>query len=72
MVEQPLSPAVVDTASQVLDRYPLRCLDALHLATCLMARDTLGISDIYFVSSDQALLAAAIGENLQIFDPRTE
>lgn len=69
MVEQPLSPAVIATASDLLDRYPLRCLDALHLATCLMARETLAISDIYFVSSDKALLTAAREERLQLFDP---
>ena len=72
MVEQPLSPAVIATAGDILDRHPLRCLDALHLATCLMARETLGISDIYFVSSDKALLAAARQERLQIFDPLGE
>jgi uncharacterized protein len=69
MVEQPISPAVIETARFVLDNHPLRALDALHLATCLVARETLQVTDIYFVSSDEALLNAAESENFQVLDP---
>ena len=69
MVEQPISPAVIEMTRYVLDQHPLRALDALHLATCLVARDTLQATDIYFVSSDEPLLDAAETENFQILDP---
>ena len=59
IVEQPLSPAVIDFAKLVLDAHPLRAMDALHLAACLTIRDTLQMSDICFVSADDALLRAA-------------
>ena len=71
MVEQPISPTVIETARSVLDQYYLRALDALHLATCIVARETLKITDICFVSSDNALLDAAEAENFQILDPLT-
>lgn len=69
MMEQPISPAVVDTARNLLDVHSLRSLDALHLATCLVARDILQATDIYFVCSDNALLNAADAENFQILNP---
>lgn len=69
MMEQPISPAVVDTARNLLDVHSLRSLDALHLATCLVARETLQATDIYFVCSDKALLSAAEAENFQILNP---
>ncbi|MGB7189641.1 MAG: type II toxin-antitoxin system VapC family toxin [Acidobacteriaceae bacterium] len=69
MMEQPLSPAVVDTARELLDAYPLRSLDALHLATCLVARETLQSTDICFVCSDKALLNAAESENFATLNP---
>lgn len=69
IVEQPLTPAVVRTAKLVLDRYPLRTLDALHLATCIVIRDTHGFSDICFVSADEALLRAAEAEHFPILNP---
>lgn len=69
MVEQPINPAVIETTRLMLDCYPLRTLDALHLATCLVARDTLRATDICFVSSDRALLDAALSEHLQVSNP---
>ena len=69
MMEQPVSPGVIDTARDLLDAYPLSSLDALHLATCVIARETLQATDIYFVSSDKALLEAAASENFQTLNP---
>jgi hypothetical protein len=69
IVEQPLSQAVIDVARLVLDSHPLRALDALHLATCIVTRDTLQISDICFVSSDDALLKAADAEQFPVLNP---
>lgn len=69
LVEQPLNPSVLEMARSALDRHPLRALDALHLATCLVARDILGISSICFVSSDVELLEAAEAEDFETLDP---
>lgn len=70
MVEQPLTPSVVEMARYVLDHHWLRAMDALHLATCMVARDTLQVTDICFVSSDDALLVAAKSERFEIFNPQ--
>lgn len=53
----------------MLDAYPLRALDALHLACCVVMRDTLQISDICFVSADDALLKAAHSEQFTLLNP---
>jgi uncharacterized protein len=71
IVEQPVSPVVVDVAKLVLDAHPLRAMDALHLATCATIRDTLQVSDICFVSADDALLKAAGIENFPVLNPLT-
>jgi uncharacterized protein len=71
IVEQPVSPAVIDVAKLVLDAHPLRAMDALHLATCITTRDTLRVSDICFVSADDALLRAAILERFPTLNPLT-
>jgi hypothetical protein len=69
IVEQPISAAVIDVAKLVLDAHPLRALDALHLASCIVTRDTLQISDICFVSADDALLKAAKFEQFPVLNP---
>lgn len=69
IVEQPVSPAVIDVAKLVLDSHPLRAMDALHLATCIVMRDTLQVSDICFVSADDSLLKAASAEQFPILNP---
>jgi len=69
IVEQPISAAVIDVAKLVLDAHPLRALDALHLACCVVMRDTLQISDICFVSADDALLKAAHSEQFTLLNP---
>jgi len=58
-----------DVARFVLDGHPLRALDALHLATCVVMRDTLQVSDICFVSAHDALLKAAAAEQFLILNP---
>ncbi len=69
IVEQPVSPAVIDVARMVLDGHPLRALDALHLATSIVMRNTLQASDFCFVSADDALLKAADAEQFLILNP---
>jgi uncharacterized protein len=71
IAEHPVSAAVIDAAKLALDTHPLRALDALHLATCINVRDTLHVSDICFVSADEALLKAADLEKFHILNPLT-
>jgi uncharacterized protein len=69
IVEQPVSPAVVDAAKLIVDSHALRALDALHLAACIVTRGTLQVSDICFVSADDALLHAAEAEQFVTVNP---
>jgi predicted nucleic acid-binding protein len=55
-----LTPAVCDLAAQIAPQKPLRTLDALHLATYLLARRRLG-SDIEMLTVDRRLEDAAAG-----------
>lgn len=72
MVQQPLNPAVLEAARQLLDRTTLRWPDALQLGTALAARDMFQGTEILFVSSSAALLVAAEAEGFKVFDPVTE
>lgn len=54
-----LTPAVCELAAQVAPSKPLRTLDALHVATYLLARRRLG--EIGLLSADRRLLEAAGG-----------
>jgi predicted nucleic acid-binding protein len=69
MTEQPINGFVIEIAKQILDRHSLRALDAIQLACCFVVRITSGITDIVFVSSDDALLRAATVEGFQTFNP---
>jgi predicted nucleic acid-binding protein len=69
IVEQPISQAIVEKAKLILDDHPLRTLDALHLATCIVLRDSLDVSGMYFVSSDDTLLQAAAAEQFLVRNP---
>ena len=62
-VIHPIDRATMQSARSLLERYPLRAADALHLATAgIIAVDA-------FVCSDQRLKQAAIGERLVVVDP---
>lgn len=52
-----LTPAVCDLASQVAPQKPLRTLDALHLATYVLARRHLG--DLELLTADERMSDAA-------------
>ena len=52
-----LTPSVCDLAQRVAPRRPLRSLDALHLATYVLARRK--IADLELLSVDERLLDAA-------------
>jgi predicted nucleic acid-binding protein len=72
MVQQPLNPAVLEMARQLLDRTPLPWPSALQLAAALTARDMFPGTVITFVSASKQLLDAARGEGLETLDPATE
>lgn len=69
MTEQPINAAVIDRGRELIDKHSLRALDALQLGACCTVRAVTGITDIVFVASDHALLAAAESEALQTMDP---
>jgi hypothetical protein len=68
-VQEPLNPAVLECARQLLDRRALRWPDAVQLGAALVARDMFQGTEIIFVSASQHLLDAARAENLQIVNP---
>jgi hypothetical protein len=72
MVQEPLNPAVLEAARQLLDRTALRWTDALQLGAALVARDMFQGTEIIFVSSSQHLLEAAKSEGLHTLDPAKE
>ena len=68
-MEHHVTPIVINAGRTILDTYSLRTLDALHLATSIVIRNTLSVSDICFVSADDALLKAAAAEQFPILNP---
>lgn len=72
MVQQPLNPAVLEAARQLLDRSNLRWPDTLQLAAALVARDMFQGTEIIFVSASPQLLEAARAEGFHALDPAKE
>ena len=72
MVQEPLNPAVLEAARQLLDRTKLRWTDALQLGAALVARERFRGTEIIFVSASQALLEAAKAEGLQALNPEKD
>jgi predicted nucleic acid-binding protein len=72
MVQQPLNPAVLEAARQLLDRTNLRWPDTLQLAAALVARDMFQGTEIIFVSASTQLLEAAKTEGFHTLDPAKE
>lgn len=68
-VQQPLNPAVLECARQLLDRSTLRWPDAIQLGAALVARDMFHGTEIIFLSSSTNLLDAARAEGLRTMDP---
>jgi predicted nucleic acid-binding protein len=72
MVQEPLNPAVLEAARQLLDRTTLRWPDALQLAAAIVARDMFQGTEIIFVSASALLLEAAKSEGFHTLDPAKE
>lgn len=68
-VQEPLNPAVLECARQLLDRTALRWPDALQLAAAMVAKEMFQGTEIIFVSSSTALLEAAKAEGFPVIDP---
>jgi uncharacterized protein len=71
-VQQPLNPAVLESARQLLDRTTLRWPQTLQLGAALTARDMFKGTPIIFVSSSPQLLEAAAIEGMETVDPAKE
>ena len=72
MVQEPLNPAVLEAARQLLDRTTLRWPDTLQLAAAIVARDMFQGTEIIFVSSSTQLIEAAKTEGFHTLDPAKE
>jgi len=72
MVQEPLNPAVLEAARQLLDRSTLRWPDALQLGAALVAREMFQGTEIIFVSASQHLLEAAKADGFHTIDPARE
>lgn len=72
MVQQPLNPAVLEAARQLLDRTTLRWPDTLQLAAAIVAREMFQGTEIIFVSASPQLLEAAKAEGFHALDPARE
>lgn len=72
MVQEPLNPAVLECARQLLDRSALRWPEALQLGAALAARDMFQGTEILFVSASPQLLEVARTEGFHVIDPASE
>ena len=64
--------SVVDEAVRLLEAYPLRAYDAVHLATALVANQRLidgGLTPLIFLSADDRMNDAASAEGLAVDNP---
>jgi uncharacterized protein len=72
MVQEPLNPAVLEAARQLVDRTELRWPDALQLGAAMVAREMFQGTEIIFVSASPHLLDAARSEGFNVLDPLEE
>ena len=69
MVQQPLNPAVLEAARQLIDRSQLRWTEALQLGAAIAAREMFQGTPIVFVSTSQRMLEAAAADGFEVLDP---
>jgi uncharacterized protein len=72
MVQEPLNPAVLEAARQLIDRAELRWPDALQVGAAIVAREMFQGTEIIFVSASQHLLEIARTEGFNVLDPISE
>jgi predicted nucleic acid-binding protein len=68
MVQEPLNPALLEAARQLLDRTTLRWPDTLQLGAAVVAREMFQGTEIIFVSASPQLLEAAKSEGFHTLD----
>lgn len=69
IVEQPVTPAVIQVAAVMIDRHYLRALDAVQLASAIVIRDLMNVPDMKFIALDRTLLEAAHLEGFDTWNP---
>jgi uncharacterized protein len=72
MVQEPLNPAVLEAARQLIDRTQLRWPDALQLGAAIVAREMFQGTEVVFVSASHLLIEAAKSEGFHVLDPVKE
>ncbi len=72
MVQEPLNPAVLEAARQLVDRTQLRWPDAVQLGAAMVAREMFQGTEIIFVSAAERMLEAARAEGFNTLDPVKE
>lgn len=72
MVQEPLNPAVLETARRLLDRAGMRWPEALQLGAAMVARDIFAGTEILFVSALEPMREAARAEGFHVLDPTKE
>ena len=72
MVQQPLNPAVLEAARQLLDRTSLRWPDTIQLGSAAVAREMFQGTEVIFVSASPQMLEAAKAEGFHALDPSKE
>lgn len=63
---------VIDRANYLLEQYPLRAYDAVHLASAVIANQQLlanNLAPLTFISADDSLNRAAADERLAVDNP---
>jgi predicted nucleic acid-binding protein len=63
-----LESSILFRARQLVDQYPLRTLDAIHLSTAIHSISMLN-EPMIFVTADARLLPAATAERFQVDNP---
>jgi predicted nucleic acid-binding protein len=69
MVQQPLNPADLEAARQLLDHYDLRSQEALQLASIIVAREMAQGLEITLLTTNARLLQAARQEHFPAINP---
>jgi predicted nucleic acid-binding protein len=68
----PTQPWVIDLATELLQRHPLRAYDAVQLASATIVNQSLsahGLPPLIFVTADDRLIAAARSEAVTAQNP---
>jgi uncharacterized protein len=68
----PTQPLIIDLATELPQRHPLRAYDAVQLASASLVNQSLiahGLSPLIFVTADDRLIAAARGEAITAENP---